>query len=530
MNFITNHTLVLTPLSPIHIGSGQDIDPTSYIIENNILHQFDTSLAALSKPQVDELYKIIDQNQIDIKKLQGFFFRNRATFLPYTHTLLPVVNGVVDQYRAGINPYPNQRNPPVQNNQLAIEQHIVSGGLKQSAYIPASSLKGMLVTAWVDAINNGRVVPRGQEDKVVQHRLGGNFDKSPMRFFKPSDLMPTGELLRRVWIATNHYKVQRQGQPRGVQTRKDCIEYGQYRALTGTLSLHQPTAARHAAAQLPTTSLPSLEAFCRDVNRYHLPRFEQETQLMQARGVVNKSWLDNVRCLLQGELKALLDSGRACLVRLGRYGGAESKTLSKVAQIKIMQGKGRQSLYQPQTKTFWLACEQASGTVGIPFGWALLEWDPQGDLPQLKKWCEQQPHVQLTDLQQQLAQQRALAMAAHAEKQREQQQAEQARLAAATAAQQRQAKLMSLSPQQQQLEHIKEEWARTPKQANTGNPLFNKVYQLLVEAVANPDVWTQPERADLAATFSIKNLEAKFTSLGKKEKDLKQLLRQLCGA
>lgn len=527
MNFITNHTLALTPLSPIHIGSGEDIDPTSYVIENGILHQFDTSLADLSKPQIVDLNKIIDTDPIDIKKLQSFFFRNQSTFLPYTHTLLPVVKGVVDQYQGQINPRPTQRKLPGQNNQLAIEQHIVSGGLKKQAYIPGSSLKGMLVTAWVDAINHGRAVPCGTESKVVQDRLGGNFDKSPMRFFKPSDLMPTGDLIRRVWIATNHYKVQRQGQPKGVQTRKDCIEYGQYRALTGSLSLQQPTAARHAAEKLPATSLPSLVDLCHYVNRYHLPRFEQEIQLMLARGVVDKSWVDNVRRLLHGELQPLLQSGRACLVRLGRYCGAESKTLSNVAQIKIMQGHGRQPLFLPQTKTFWLACEQTSGTGGVPFGWALLEWDPIEPLPQLKKWCEQQSPVQLASRQQQLAEQRALAMEAKAEKQREQQQIEQARLAAAIAAQQHQAKLMSLSPQQQQLEHIKEEWARTPKQANTGNPLFNKVYQLLVEAVANPDVWTQPERADLAATFSIKNLEAKFTSLGKKKTDLKQLLSQL---
>lgn len=147
MNFITNHILALTPLSPIHIGSGEDIDPTSYVIENGILHQFDTSLADLSKPQIVDLNKIIDTDPIDIKKLQGFFFRYQSTFLPYTHTLLPVVKGVVDQYQGQINPRPTQRKLPGQNNQLAIEQHIVSGGLKKQAYIPSSSLKGMLVTA-----------------------------------------------------------------------------------------------------------------------------------------------------------------------------------------------------------------------------------------------------------------------------------------------------------------------------------------------------------------------------------------------
>lgn len=86
MNFITNHTLALTPLSPIHIGSGEDIDPTSYVIENGILHQFDTSLADLSKPQIDDLNKIIDTDPIDIKKATKLFLSQSIhVFALYPH-------------------------------------------------------------------------------------------------------------------------------------------------------------------------------------------------------------------------------------------------------------------------------------------------------------------------------------------------------------------------------------------------------------------------------------------------------------
>jgi len=37
--------LVLTPLTPIHIGCGEDFEPTNYVIDGGILHHFEpTSL------------------------------------------------------------------------------------------------------------------------------------------------------------------------------------------------------------------------------------------------------------------------------------------------------------------------------------------------------------------------------------------------------------------------------------------------------------------------------------------------------
>ncbi|QLQ25211.1 MAG: hypothetical protein HZT41_10350 [Dechloromonas sp.] len=121
-----------------------------------------------------------------------------------------------------------------------------------------------------------------------------------------------------------------------------------------------------------------------DCNRYHLPRLRADIRQLDQRGMLNPDWKTGIETLLEGELKPLLDSGRAMLIRLGRYGGAESKTLSGdgVAQIKIMEGKGpdgkSRSSFQSTTKTFWLAAQNANDQKHlIPFGWALVEIDPK---------------------------------------------------------------------------------------------------------------------------------------------------------
>ena len=47
--FLTTTRLVLTPLSPIHIGMGEDFEPTGYVIDatEKILYAFDPSSAFL---------------------------------------------------------------------------------------------------------------------------------------------------------------------------------------------------------------------------------------------------------------------------------------------------------------------------------------------------------------------------------------------------------------------------------------------------------------------------------------------------
>ena len=39
--FMQTHKVYLTPLSPIHIGCGEDFEPTNYVIDGSTLFNFD---------------------------------------------------------------------------------------------------------------------------------------------------------------------------------------------------------------------------------------------------------------------------------------------------------------------------------------------------------------------------------------------------------------------------------------------------------------------------------------------------------
>jgi len=519
MKFLTNATLALTPLAPIHIGCGEDFEPTNYVIEDGILYGFDPSRAALPDNLAKRLGELGDK--ADLLGIQRFFREHRSHFMPHADVLIPVASGLAADYQKQVGKVANRESDGNRVfNQLFVERASHAG--KQPC-IPGSSFKGALRTALLDGINRQqRVTDRDElcnSSKLEKRLLEGDFATSPLRLLKPADFMPRGQIDRQVLYAVNRKKervLDRQGQerqPRGIAARKECIAPGQYRALHSQITVHNLGALPADGKTTPVENLRpgDLARLAADCNRYHLPRLRAEIARLDQRGMVNPAWKTGIEALLNGELKPLLDSGRAMLIRLGRYGGAEGKTLSGdgVAQIKIMEGKGpdgkNRSSFQSTTKTFWLAAQNANDQKHlIPFGWALVEIDPQGDLPQLRAWCEQQAqsrpdmqavHARFTEAQAEAEANKAALRAEQAARQ----QAEQARQAAAAERAQR---LASLSAAMRDVEHFVAEFAKRAEQLMGRKEKPNGADHQKAAAIAKKALecgdWSAEERAAAA--------------------------------
>ena len=78
-DFLQHYTLSYTPLSPIHIGTGDSYEPTNYVIDNGTLYEYDTggAMAALTASNRNELNKIVNTraNEDMLKAVQRFFLR-----------------------------------------------------------------------------------------------------------------------------------------------------------------------------------------------------------------------------------------------------------------------------------------------------------------------------------------------------------------------------------------------------------------------------------------------------------------------
>lgn len=519
MKFLDTLPLALTPLSPIHIGCGEDFEPTHYVIDDGLLYGFDPARAMLPEHLGKRLGELGDK--ADLLGIQRFFREHSAHFTPFADTLIPVAQGLAADYKKQVGQVANREgNGKFAINLLSIERTSHTGG---QPYIPGSSFKGALRTAWLDRLNNGQRVTDPDErrnvSKLEKRLFDGDFATSPLRLIKPSDLMPVGDIARQVLYALNLKKDRvldkatgQERLPRGVVARKECIQPGQFRAFTGSLTLQDLLGQTDPDPRKRTTPAPSLRLndiaqLAHATNRYHLPRLRAEIQQLDQRGQVSPAWKKAIETLLTAEIGPLLDSGRAMLIRLGRYGGAESKTLSGegVAQIKIMQGNGQPAIYESHTRTVWLAAETSNDRKHLlPFGWTLVEIDPQGELPQLRAWCQQQAAARpdMDAIRQRFAAERAAAAARAAQQHAERQAAEAAEQARQAAAAERAARLQTLSANLQAVETFIDECRKRHEQLRGGKDKPNTTYHAKANALARlaheESGWTQEEKTAAA--------------------------------
>ena len=530
--FLKTYRLALTPLSPIHIGCGEDFEPTNYVIDRDetfgsVLYGFDPSRAVLNDLQKSKLMEVAGKTSL--LAIQRFFKDNAKDFKVQADVLMPVSAGVADAYERNVGRAVSVEASGNQVfNRLFIERSIYTGQQSQP-YIPGSSFKGAIRTAILDDLNQGQRARPDEMDRrgaakgeVVERRLlKGDFQTSPLRLLKIADLMPTRDPMRRVLFAVNRKKKQikdgQELQPKDIAARKECILHGQYRAFSAdavlpSLDPHRDSKTTPAQELRPA----DLKQIARLSNAYNLVRLRRELNVLDGRGLVNPAWKHSVDELLAGEFGKKLEGGDAFLIRLGRYGGAESKTLSGdgVAQIKIMGARGQPPTFESTTKTFWLAAEHENDQKHLlPFGWAVVEIDPQSDLPQLKAWCEAQSkgRPDMARLRSQFEVEKAAAFELKAALTAQAAAREAARQAELLAAEQRAQALANMSEQGKQIETLRQACENRAARIINGNfkkqgadagkaGLFQDANKLVTLALAAPG-WTTQDKQALANVF-----------------------------
>lgn len=527
-NFLKTYRLALTPLSPIHIGCGEDFEPTNYVIDDGVLYGFDPSRAVLNELQRGKLMAAASSgNWLDVSR---FFRDNAALFKVHAAFMIPVSSGVAKQYKDKLGAVANrEQSGRSVVNKLELERTQYSG-ITLQPYIPGSSFKGAIRTAWLDELNDAKqpgdvqFTFRGEakSTSAMEKRLfKGDFQTSPLRLLKIADLMPTQDLDRRVMFAVNRKKKQiikdgEEQQPKGIAARKECILHGQYRAFVADAVL--PSLNPHNDSK--TTPVPELRptdlrTIAKQSNAYNQKRLHREMGVLDGRGLVNPAWRLSIELLMAGALGKKLSSGDAFLIRLGRYGGADSKTLSGegVASIKIMGAKGQPPTFESTTKTVWLAAEQENDQKHLlPFGWALVEINPHdGDSPELKAWCTEQAkgRPDMAKIRQQFDGEKQVALGLKAELAAQAAQREAARQAEQLAATQREQALASMSAQGQQIETLRqacEDWAKQMppngnfkrQAADVGKTGFFQEGNKLVTLALASSEWTAQDKLTLA--------------------------------
>ncbi len=404
MNFLESHDLVISTLSPVHIGCGEDYEPTNYVIEGETLHAFDPArlLARLDQKQRDELSRALDDRN-PVLAAQRCFFRHRALAIEIASHRAPVAPAAARLYAARVGQVANRQQDGGQViNKLEIARTAFNP-ISSLPVLPGSSIKGAMRTAVLEALRaqTGRRYPITDQEAsrnneaarkskdMERDLLGGSFETDPLRLVKVADapFLPgsykaknaRGEeiqrerLARSILFQANRKKCPNQFSASGsIETLVECIPAGQPRAFAGQL-LIEHKAGYGEKTRRRQLDFASLTQACND---FYGARLEAELAILEANQYISPVWAQNARnrLLPSGIWGKAIATGRGFLLRVGRHSGAESVTIDAPRKIKIMKGKGQPVDWGNEATTVWLATNEPGATGGMwPFGWVFAQ-------------------------------------------------------------------------------------------------------------------------------------------------------------
>lgn len=409
-----HYRLAITPLSPVHMGTDADYEPTGYVIDDGALFEFDAiaALQALPETERKKLDRILAGKPDDamLRQVQGFFHANRERLIGHSRRQVRVNKSIEAFYKDRVGKVAQHEHGGRKvQNKLEIERtawNPVSG----KPILPGSGLKGAIRTALLDRENDGRRLGGGERNRDLQNRLfdfrPGKFELDPMRLIRLGDAplrngidLPTEVLFalnrKKRPVEKNGTEVQSRAEQQGLYQLLECLPPLFDRPFAGTLTVQDLDQVGNER------NTPRLRFGIDDIatacNRFYQPILERELALLRQRGFVDAHWADRIEQLLR-QLQPPFEKGRAFLLRAGRHSGAESVTLNGVRSIKIMKGRGEKPDWSDSPKTLWLAGHERQAQRDLlPFGWLLVEIDPTDQPPisavetvrEIEKWQRQ---------------------------------------------------------------------------------------------------------------------------------------------
>lgn len=368
---VQNLKIRLHILSPVHIGCDDVYEPTSFVIDeqNKKLIEFDPMdfVKALSQKEREEFSKkCTGDNLLDIIK---FTKRTYKPALGGKH--IDIANGLLEHYKRVLSMSTFEKKAVI--NQFTINKTAYNSQNNQP-YIPGSSLKGSLRTAYLSALANVKEETKWNqkaddlETKLLDRSTNPKekISSDPFRMVKVSDLLPVGDVKTKIVYAINRKKEKSDkatlAEKGGVYQIFETIQSGAI--FGGIINVDSPI----EGSKIMTPIKP--ENLLLSVHKFYAGNLKQEIKpLNDALGIKHQAGI-SANAQFQDKFKQ-----SAFLIRLGRHSGAEAVTIEGNRSIKI-KGKDNDFSYKDHATTLWLAADNPKPENNnglLPFGWAVME-------------------------------------------------------------------------------------------------------------------------------------------------------------
>jgi CRISPR-associated protein Csm5 len=348
-------------LSPVHIGCDEVYEPMGFVVDESAceLVSFDPldffrELPSLEKTRLADICRkgsiasLLELNKfMQGKKAEGYRIK--------------LCHGFLEHYKQNISMKPS--------NEFKIKQELNRFSILRTAfhehtnlpYLPGSSIKGALRTAYLNALakdNKDVRYDNPKKNKYAAQQLEKgllnytSLEKDPFRLIRVSDFVPV-QATTKIIYAVNEKKQPSKSPASGPYQILEIIEPGA--VFTGTITV-EDRYTREAEIRRPL----KMETLLKSALLFYGNEKQREDSELNAAGL------------------PLLNIGKldgAVPIRIGRHSGAESVTIEGHRDIRIMGNRGQSSSSRKGATTFWLVAEVQKSWKREqlqPFGWAAL--------------------------------------------------------------------------------------------------------------------------------------------------------------
>lgn len=515
MSFFEHQAWTVSTLAPVHLGTGQDYEFTSYLIDDGVMYTFGDSALfnALPANQLALIADYANNGIAGLKSIQQLLQNNKEALKLCANKLIAIGNGVDNFYQ-------KRKGGNASNYNQMLLPKTACEPYSGIPILPGTALKGAIRTAWLDwkIHQSSRTAPRHTDRpldilKQITGFKGVNDD--PFKTLRVADAKACHvDVLKKIVIFSSlDWKDSKKSKNNERSGLLETVAAGQVDAFELDWRLW--------SGMDKEPPVKDFKALTKIVNDFYLPIFQQELTRNSDAGYYNTEYQAALHNLFaDDELQGQLAAGKAMLLRLGRYTGAVSKTLNDHRKIKIKGQKGAKDKYQPLPNEQRLVVSGEHNVHGSqPFGWVLLT--EKGTTPAAVTTFARAIFQQDEQLQK-LADVAANQAAKRQQFEQEQTEKLARELAYAAEAAAKEQKLATMSANEQLMFQLDE---RIERNEGAGSGPSHQMWAELRGMILDNDTWPNVERKQLLPLA--KRLANHLNIDLKKNKKAKALIQQI---
>ncbi len=327
-------------LSPVHVGSGQELDPFSYVIRDNKLLIIDLAKWIENYSDKETLYQKMDsEDYIDLRNYIAKNFNDNNAVLS---TIDVKSSEVVRIYKKAV--YDKR------SGNQALINFMTRNEITKIPYLPGSSIKGAIRTAIANRFVLSAHIKPG-DSYGYNNKIFGMPTADPMKNLKISDVS-LDEFGSAIFEAREH-------SPKDKKTPKDSYEAAVSFCQTDTPVVYPLKMSLNPFALYGKTV--DIKFLIDSLYSFYTPKFIEEYEKFYK----DEAYKEIRQAITPLNMEAIKLKTNEAFIRIGHFSHVECVTLDNVRKPKTRMKDGKP---MPWGKTRTLAN-------GIyPFGWVKLEF------------------------------------------------------------------------------------------------------------------------------------------------------------